>query len=925
MSDRATNPVIRNVVSSEDEDAGRIEGSESSDFIVETELPDRLCLPSDDDNTEEFTDFLPRQRMDSEDPFGQSADDILLYGREDESNDFEILPDDEDEENQGDIEALAKVDEGDAESVGEDDEEADLNDSKQKAESPPSTPPSTPRPSNRRLFKLAMSPTRKKDLVESPNGSGTAQSREEKGKRRFLPQSVEKAFRAKLGKAGDSGDLPDHDETDGFSSEDSSYGSNFSDGDDWQIFEDDADQIVDFSALSILPNSFLNPPPSHYDYLDPAILKDFGDQDLSTFAWEHHLLTKGLMQLFAERDHIGVEDDVHDTSNVLKMGPLKKRFKQKLWSVKYVEIRKGNLTYYDDKAMKEGKNSRTIVHLRKRTCRCEPIPKAKDGLSVGFAFALIDEGGPKRVWMAKSEEEREGWIRAINQAMIGETDGSLDVPLNMGLYRKAVEDYMSIKNYLEAVETREDYMAAANSLLQRQSKSSALRLPVKWIREEVLEENEEPLEEKEEEKKRDTPNQRVKSTVSDFWKALCSTSVVINGYQIEGNSAYSGERKIGALSRCILEHDKVDNALSHLGSSRWVKRGDTDNFLTEVEAVSHARSILTGALRSYSGNESQLAVENLVRNDKIVSCVQMATSEDLHVDVSFAGADFSDEYEQEPNDLSGWAMTRNKKNKSFKERFFVLSEGVLSLYLEANPRPFGLRGQFVLKDAKVETFDDENLIEIQIKDHNRQLYFEDRGEFLRWRSIIGTAADSFVLNSKTIAEESTEDLDSSDHKKKPLKGAMAKLQKEAKGTGERAYKVMREARDAGMDKIRRILPKAGRFPNEGRRRRPQRRRPTTDMLLTSTRMLQLAAEKREPTVQVMVESNKVYRIITNDPESSEPEVILVVRAKLFQAFLLSGGANGKLARGDEVFEMEFADGDSVDQSELRFLEVPTSL
>jgi hypothetical protein len=51
----------------------------------------------------------------------------------------------------------------------------------------------------------------------------------------------------------------------------------------------------------------------------------------------------------------------------------------------------------------------------------------------------------------------------------------------------------------------------------------------------------------------------------------------------------------------------------------------------------------------------------------------------------------------------------------------------------------------------------------------------------------------------------------------------------------------------------------------------------------------------------------------------------IAKVKIFQAFLLSGGANGRLARGDEVFEMEFADGDSLENLDPRFLEVPTSL
>jgi hypothetical protein len=51
----------------------------------------------------------------------------------------------------------------------------------------------------------------------------------------------------------------------------------------------------------------------------------------------------------------------------------------------------------------------------------------------------------------------------------------------------------------------------------------------------------------------------------------------------------------------------------------------------------------------------------------------------------------------------------------------------------------------------------------------------------------------------------------------------------------------------------------------------------------------------------------------------------VVRVKLFQAFLLSGGFNGRLARGDELVEMEFIEGSGVEEIDIELLEPPTFL
>ena len=63
----------------------------------------------------------------------------------------------------------------------------------------------------------------------------------------------------------------------------------------------------------------------------------------------------------------------------------------------------------------------------------------------------------------------------------------------------------------------------------------------------------------------------------------------------------------------------------------------------------------------------------------------------------------------------------------------------------------------------------------------------------------------------------------------------------------------------------------------------------------------------------------------NSPHFHLDVVFRVVRIKVFQAFLLSGGVNGRLAKGDEVLEMEFVEGDDLEEIEHEFLEPPTVL
>mmetsp|Transcript_1800 Transcript_1800/g.4063 ORF Transcript_1800/g.4063 Transcript_1800/m.4063 type:complete len:976 (-) Transcript_1800:44-2971(-) len=962
---------------------GKLDQMKIMEAVSYDELDDETgMLQIVDEDDIGLNDLLPRtQNLDG---ISGSMDNLDVDREEEEEEDgssnIEILPDEDEEDLAAGLEEerfLQKVTEESEDDLDEDNENGNNKSGEKKDEggtaekaTTPIHSPNSP-PSHRKFFKVpvnVLSPQRpQKKHLQSPGastGSGKIRS--------FIPSSVEKVIRSKMSamKFGDdSVELSDtvQDRSDDDFSDDSSSGDS-SLGDSLLLLEDDADEILDVSKMGVLPNTFLNPPPSSYDYLDKDLLKSVGQQDLSKFAWEHHLLSRGLLQLMAERDHIGVEGDIGDTGNVLKMGPLKllkKTMNQKIWTVKLVEIRKGNLIYFDDKAMKGGKkNVRTTVHLRKRTCRCEAVTNPKDGSSSGFVFALIDEGA-KRNWMAKSKEEMEGWIRTINKAMIGETDESMDMPLNMAQYQQSVEKYDSVQNFLKNAETQKDYMAVAGNLLSRHSSTSALRVPMRWVREEVLE-NHDYIGEGQGGKKKDAPRHRVKSTVADFWKVLCNSSVAINGYLVEGNSPYSGERIIGALSRCLLEYDKVDRNLSHVGSLGFVKRGDTKNFLTEAQAVSHARSILTGALRSKSRNEALRTVQKLMQNENVVECVELKQSEPMHIDVSFAGDDFSGEYEQEKSDLRGWAQSRIKENKSWKERYFVLSEGVLTAYMDANPRPYGLRGQYVLKDSRVEMIDEEKVIKIHDKDNHRYLLFEERADFVKWKFAIDPTFDgnehSLDPSLTTLPNEDDDPElkrppapatdattpDPNDEKKKSraparmvkLQKEAVKLQKEAKDTGERAYKVMKGARDAGIDKIKKIIPRPRRRPNDRRRRQQPRRRPTADMLRTSVRGLEMPKGKREPTVQVVVELRRVYKVIAKDlngdsngdPDgdpngdpNGEGQTLMEVKVKLFHAFLVSGGPNGRFARGDELIDMEFVNGDVESNADATFLEVPTAL
>jgi hypothetical protein len=119
----------------------------------------------------------------------------------------------------------------------------------------------------------------------------------------------------------------------------------------------------------------------------------------------------------AGRPPNGNTDYVH--KSVLKSGLLKKASGSKLshggWKPKYVEIRHGDFIYEDDvTGWGEIGRKKTIPLIADR-CRCRQV-KTKSDPTV---FELTEYGGIRRLWRANSMEERDGWIHAINAAVVG--------------------------------------------------------------------------------------------------------------------------------------------------------------------------------------------------------------------------------------------------------------------------------------------------------------------------------------------------------------------------------------------------------------------------------------------------------------------------------------------------------------------------
>lgn len=727
------------------------------------------------------------------------------------------------------------------------------------------------------------------------------------------------------------------------------------------------------------------------------------------FALDHRFYLRALFQLLAERDEVGVEDSIHDDQNIIKKGPLRKKYLGKV-KVKYLELRKGNLVYFGD----DGEERRT-VHLRSATASCSAVDGSsssaeKDAHSsstsqsttnigasansggpsghgvvslsagltsavnattsaastiaggtsnVGFEFHLWVEG-KRYAWLANSKNEQQSWVRAIRQAMIGDKFDSDDwgMTLNAGnapnhsddvgaTHEEALDTYHKLQASLQGATSKEAYLGSILSLVPRPDTPSpvpSLQVPLKALLDQI------PKYKTDTRKESTSQQKRLKSSIAEFWNSLHKFDFAINGHVIGRESPFAAERIIGSLVRCILDFDRcfveggstpmkmppLSETLGQAAHER-AKRSDT-NRISELDAVSYARSILLLIIKSKASGDVEFAVENLLKNEVLVnvdhidpSSALSTSSETLHVDVSFAGDDVIDhDFDDPPSsgEVSGWVMLRRSKYNSWKSRFCVFSEGVFSYYENSQPRPHGLRGQLQLSGASTSSVDDEKdrvredagmfILRLTTNGNERERHFgfHNKEEFLAWKEAIEHELESCKVEppepsegrhkkSMSIIEGGTKFISSAtDESLKAIKGATASSMKVMKG----GTKMMKDATGAFTKGATNLMFRGIRSGRARAKRdesfRSIRRAPSLQFLMESTRTSKTG--KREPTVQCVIQTTTDFRINATALEQESVETtMLTVRVKFLQAYLLSGGASGRLARGDATIELDF--------------------
>lgn len=626
--------------------------------------------------------------------------------------------------------------------------------------------------------------------------------------------------------------------------------------------------------------------------LGTPIMGEQAQATLCNFVMEHSIFAKALLPLLAQRDQYR-PDEMDTDSPIVKAGPLKKasHLVRGIWKVKYVEIRKGIFSYYDDVEHEEGQLVRKNIPLNAASLKCRPVKVNQNSLSQsgGAIFELTEEGGPRRLWTANSKEERQAWMRAIQDATVGgsltrggEINGSENKynfkrQLQRSPYRKDLERYLKIQKEIKNSTTKKLYVGALSKLM-----GPSLNVPVQWITEQATaaDENDKAFHE-----------DNVSSCVDQLWKDLQRDTVLINGDLFQGGSGHSPEKIIGALTRHIMGFDRssplhiVD--IDHSNGNR--------NLISELQALSFARDILLSGNRTRSGGDSYFCVDTLChQHDLVVAVPNSLEAEPWKVKIAHAVANKTSGNSYSLNDRSGWLKTRSKPQKPWKKRFFVKSEGTLSYYEKELPRPHGLRGQIKLidchvnvtrvqpKPAKVgEDADDCEFVSFLVSILNRegvlerQISFDDESKFLAWAHCFESTLKGKATNAAISPHQK--------HRFRMLSHLGLRDEQVDQDIAAGSINLGEEslvdnAKLLGLDAVK-VAQRMSVLSNHG--------------------------GKGQSTVMISVEASTDYNISTTDPQGNDKDdTWATIRATFLQSFSVSGGPNGRIIRGEEIVRLK---------------------
>jgi hypothetical protein len=605
--------------------------------------------------------------------------------------------------------------------------------------------------------------------------------------------------------------------------------------------------------------------------------QDLTDMQLACldFTMEHRIFLMALLGLLNERDKIATEYGMNDP-NILKFGPLKKasHLLTGVWKVKYVEVRRGMFSYFED-AISGDKDPGALLQknipLDSNESSCRAVKIHRNGLNmVPGAIFELKVGNTGRLWLCRSRAERQAWIQSINDAMV---NGSTGRPAPHGIwnvhgkagtvhsrspFRDDLRLYLKIKASIKNAKTKAEYVNALTILVGR---TEPLNVPVRWIMQQQIDNSSgSGRAARGNQNNNNTNNNGVGAFVErgmiddieQLWRDLSRDTIRINQELFRGDNGHGPEKMIGALTRDIIRVSRAESQYRYA--------------IPESKAVAYARDVLLSINRTRSGGDSYFSIDTLSSHSDLVVLVPSSReAEPLSISVE---PDEGEDFGEWANEKTGWLRTRNRIQMNWRKRFFVLSEGTLSFYRHATPRPHDMRGQTVVTDASISLDKAKDrpgyfVISIVPKDgiKDRYLYFNNVDKLISWTYTLECVAKSWSHTfrfGRRIPPPDTTLASETSHTSREVV--------------EQAMKTHLAAVELEPEEIQ-------------------------------DRLAYLAARSFSK-VKISVSATSEYNICTTDPQGDDSDTWATLTATFLQRFRITGG---RIVRGEEMVQVDVSD------------------
>lgn len=337
---------------------------------------------------------------------------------------------------------------------------------------------------------------------------------------------------------------------------------------------------------------------------------------IKRYAEEYNTLVGTVVDLVSKRG----EDKPHQiTDYTIKSGQLSKvaTMVVGIGFDTFVELKEGIFRYYED--VGNGNVKIRTIPLIKNSTRCRATKHMENQPFAGWSRVfelIIINGGRRLFWMAKTEEERNGWIESINQAMVEDEPETFDdADTNSPVYNADIVLYLHIQGLLRGATIKDDYLGAVSLMAGK-----TLSIPVNWLKQ----------------------YSEVTHTTADLqedelWNQLFRGSIKINGQLIKG--AYY-ERAITALTSHIID---IDNYSTMLKPSR--------SRIKDSQAVLYARDILLSCSQEtrQDDNHSLFCVNTLISSQLAMISKSPSDAEPLQINIRRINRSSSERFDDEEN------------------------------------------------------------------------------------------------------------------------------------------------------------------------------------------------------------------------------------------------------------------------------------